>query len=74
MLCVKKKKIVDNKIKKGMWFTLDAAWRNVTNPESKLMPRSINDVTLLTQTSNDLQWSLCHVQSRQTLAVEARPV
>ncbi len=49
-------------------------WHSTTwqIPESKLMPRSINDV--LTQSSNDLQRSLCRVQCRQTLAVGARPV
>ncbi len=33
----------------------------------KLLPRSIYDV--LTQISNDFQWSLYHVQCRQTLAI-----
>ncbi len=36
-------------------------------PDSKLLPRSIYDI--LTQISNDFQWSLCRVQCRQTLAV-----
>ncbi len=38
--------------------------------DSKLMPRSIYDV--LTQSSNDLQRSLCRVQCRQTLAVAVK--
>ncbi len=39
--------------------------RDMTNPDSKLLPRSIYDV--LTQSSNALQRSLCLVQRRQTL-------
>ncbi len=35
--------------------------------DRKLLPRSIYDV--LTQISNDFQWSLYHVQCRQTLAI-----
>ncbi len=48
-----------------MLSTLDAAWRKI--PDSKLLPRSVYDV--LTQISNDFQWSLYRVQCRQTLAV-----
>ncbi len=40
--------------------------------DRKLLPRSIYDV--LTQISNDFQWSLYRVQCRQTLAVAARHV
>ncbi len=40
--------------------------------DRELLPRSIYDV--LTQISNDFQWSLYRVQCRQTLAVVARLV
>ncbi len=52
-----------------MLSTLDAARRNKSLTE-KLLPRSIYDV--LTQISNDFQWSLYRVQCRQILAVAAR--
>ncbi len=41
-------------------------------PDRKLPPHSIYNV--LTQISNDFQWSLYRIQCRQTLAVEARRV
>ncbi len=46
--------------------TLDASGADATRqiPDSKLLPRSIYEI--LTQISNDFQWSLCRVQCRQT--------
>ncbi len=50
-----------------MLSTLDAARQQI--PDSKLMPRSIYDV--LTQSSNDLQRSLCRVHCRHGVRVSS---
>lgn len=51
-----------------------AAWRGATQqiPGIKLMPHS--NYNVLTLSTNDLQWSLCHIQCRQTLRCIARGI
>ncbi len=55
----------------NQWCCLQM-WRGTTRqiPDSKQVPRSIYDV--LTQSSNDLQWSLCRIRCRHGVCVWAK--